>query len=210
MPTGHAFFSYHRQGFVRVAACTPRICVGDPKANADETLVLMREGEARAVDLMLFPELGISAYAIDDLFLQDALLDAVEAGIAQLVEASRTLRPVFVVGAPVRRNGRLYNCGVAIARGKILGVTPKSFLPNYREYYENRWFAPGGGLFGLDVKLAGQTAPFGTDLIFAASDLADFVFHIEICEDFWAATPPSTSGALAGALILCNLSASNV
>ena len=134
----------------------------------------MREGEARNVDLMLFPELGISAYAIDDLLLQDALLDAVEAAIAQLVEASQRLRPVFIVGAPVRRNGRLYNCGVVISRGKILGVTPKSFLPNYREYYENRWFAPGFGIVGLDVTLAGQTAPFGTDLIFAASDLAGF------------------------------------
>jgi len=204
------FYSIHRQGFVRVAACTPRICVGDPQSNAEETLVLMHEGEVRGVDLMLFPELGISAYAIDDLFLQDALLDAVETAIARLAEASRPLRPVFIVGAPIRRNGRLYNCGVVIARGKILGVTPKSFLPNYREYYENRWFAPGLGLWGLDVKLAGQTAAFGTDLIFAASELTDFVFHVEICEDFWAASPPSTRGALAGALILCNLSASNV
>lgn len=210
MQAKNFFYSIHRQGFVRVAGCTPRICVGDPKANAEETLALIHEGEARGVDLMLFPELGISAYAIDDLFLQDALLGAVEAGIGQLIEASRSLRTVFIVGAPVRRNGRLYNCGVAIARGKILGVTPKSFLPNYREYYENRWFAPGLGLCGLDVKLAGQIAPFGVDLIFAASDLKDFIFHIEICEDFWAATPPSAPGALAGALILCNLSASNV
>ena len=210
MQTKDAFFSLHRQGFVRVAACTPRICVGEPKANAEETLTLMREGESRHVDLMLFPELGISAYAIDDLFLQDALLDGVEAALGQLAEASRALSPVFVVGAPVRRNGRLYNCGVVIARGRILGVVPKSFLPNYREYYENRWFAPGFGIAGLDVKLAGQTAPFGTDLIFAAADLPDFIFHIEICEDFWAADPPSTQGALAGALVLCNLSASNV
>jgi NAD+ synthase (glutamine-hydrolysing) len=89
-------------------------------------------------------------------------------------------------------------------------VVPKSFLPNYREYYENRWFAPGFGLEGLEVTLAGETAPFGTDLVFAAADLADFVFHVEICEDFWAADPPSTQGALAGALILCNLSASNI
>jgi NAD+ synthase (glutamine-hydrolysing) len=204
------FFSHQRQGFVRVAACTPRICVGDPQSNGEETLALMREGEARHVDLMLFPELGISAYAIDDLLLQDALLDGVEAALAKLVEASRALRPVFIVGAPIRRNGRLYNCGVVISRGKILGVTPKSFLPNYREYYENRWFAPGFGVAGLDVKLAGQTVPFGTDLLFAASDLPDFIFHIEICEDFWAADPPSTQGALAGALILCNLSASNI
>jgi NAD+ synthase (glutamine-hydrolysing) len=204
------FYSLHRQGFVRVAACTPKICVGDPKSNGEETLELMREGEARNVDLMVFPELGISAYAIDDLLLQDALLEGVEAAIAQLVEASKALRPVFVVGAPIRRNNRLYNCAVVFARGKILGVTPKSFLPNYREYYENRWFAPGAGVVGLDVKLAGETVPFGTDLVFAASDLPDFVFHVEICEDFWAATPPSTHGALAGALILCNLSASNI
>ena len=204
------FFSLHRQGFVRVAACTPRICVGDPQANTDETLVMMREGESRNCDLMLFPELGISAYAIDDLLLQDALLDSVEAGIARLVEASKALRPVIIVGAPVRRNARLYNCGVVISRGKILGVTPKSFLPNYREYYENRWFASGIDMVGLEVDLAGECVPFGTDLIFAASDLADFVFHIELCEDFWAADPPSTQGALAGALVLCNLSASNI
>src|SRR5262245_23377487 len=204
------FFSIHRQGFVRVAACTPLMSVADPRSNTAETLALMREGERRSVDLMLFPELGISAYAIDDLLLQDALLDGVEAGLAELAGASRALRPVFILGAPVRRNGRLYNCGVVISRGRILGVVPKSFLPNYREYYENRWFAPGFGVAGLDVKLAGQTAPFGTDLLFAAADLADFIFHVEICEDFWAADPPSTQGALAGALILCNLSASNI
>ena len=205
-----AFFSLHRQGFVRVAACTPRTSVGDPQANADETIALMREGDRRHVDLMLFPELGISAYAIDDLFLQDALLDAVEASIERLVEVSRDVRPVCIVGAPIRRNGRLYNCGVVISRGRILGVTPKSFLPNYREYYENRWFAPGFGIADLEVDLAGETVPFGTDLLFAAADLPDFIFHVEICEDFWAADPPSTQGALAGALILCNLSASNI
>ncbi len=210
MATKNPFFSLHRQGFVRVAACTPRMAVGDPHANAQETLALMHDGEARSVDLMLFPELGLSAYAIDDLLLQDALLDGVEAALRKLLEASLHLRPVFIVGAPVRRNGRLYNCGAVISRGKILGVTPKSFLPNYREYYENRWFAAGIGMTGLDVELAGQRAPFGTDLLFAATDLPDFVFHLELCEDFWAADPPSTRGALAGALILCNLSASNI
>ena len=205
-----AFLSIHRQGFVRVAGCTPRVHVGDPGANADETLALMRAGEERHVDLAVFPELGISAYAIDDLLLQDALLDGVESALRRLAEASRDMRQVCVVGAPVRRNQRLYNCGVVIARGKILGVVPKSFLPNYREYYENRWFAPGVGVVGLEVGLAGQHVAFGTDLVFAASDLPDFVFHLEICEDFWSATPPSTMGALAGAAILCNLSASNV
>jgi NAD+ synthase (glutamine-hydrolysing) len=205
----HPFHSLHRQGFVRVAACTPRMAVGDPAANASETLALMHDGEARSVDLMLFPELGLSAYAIDDLLLQDALLDAVDAELGRLVEMSRSLRPVFVFGAPLRRNGRLYNCAIVVARGRVLGTVPKSFLPNYREFYEHRWFAPGAGVVGLEATVAGQPAPFGTDLVFAASDLADFVFHVEICEDFWAATPPSTRGALAGALILCNLSASN-
>ncbi len=205
-----SFYSFHSHGFVRVAGCTPLVHIGDPGANAEETLALMREGEARHVDLMVFPELNISAYAIDDLHLQDALLDAVEQSIAGLVEASKALRPVFVIGAPLRRNSRLYNCAVVISRGAILGVVPKSFLPNYREYYENRWFAPGAGVTGLDIRIAGHTAPFGTDLIFAANDLQDFVFHVEICEDFWTATPPSIKGALAGALILCNLSASNV
>jgi NAD+ synthase (glutamine-hydrolysing) len=204
------FFALRRHGFVRAAACTPRVAPGDPGFNAAETLALAREGHARGVDLMLFPELGLSAYAIDDLLLQDALLERVEGEIAGLAEASRKLSPVLVVGAPVARAGRLYNAAVVISRGRILGVVPKSFLPNYREYYEHRWFAPGAGVTGLETRLAGQTVPFGTDLVFAASDLPDFVFHAEICEDFWSATPPSTQGALAGALILCNLSASNI
>ena len=204
------FHSIHSHGFVRVAACVPTVTVGNPVANTAETLRLFRDGHAKNVDLMVFPELGISAYAIDDLLLQDALLDAVEAGIAQLVDASTGLSPVIIVGAPLRRNGRLYNCAVAITRGRIVGVVPKSFLPNYREYYENRWFAPGMGLTGLDIDVARHTAPFGTDLIFACNELRDFIFHIEICEDYWAAIPPSTYGALAGALILTNLSASNI
>ena len=204
------FYAIHAQGLVRVAACTPRLAVGDPGFNAAETLALAKEGHARGADLMLFPELGLSAYAIDDLLLQDALVRRVELELARLVEAAAELAPVLIVGAPIAHNGRLYNCAVAISRGRILGVTPKSFLPNYREYYENRWFAPGAGVVGLQMPLAGQTVPFGTDLIFAAADLPDFVFHMEMCEDFWAATPPSTQAALAGALILCNLSASNI
>ena len=205
-----AFFSIHRQGFVRVAVCTPKVLVADPAHNVAETLDVVRQGHERGADLMLFPELGLSGYAIDDLHMQDALLEEVEAGIGRLIEASKSLSPVMLVGAPVRRNGRIYNCGIAISRGRLLGVVPKSYLPNYREYYEKRWFAPGVGLKGLQIELAGQSAPFGVDLVFEAADLKDFIFHIEICEDFWAAAPPSTQGALAGGLILCNLSASNV
>lgn len=204
------FHAIHSHGFVRVAACTPAVAVGDPGFNAAQTLALARQGHERGCDLMLFPELGLSAYAIDDLFLQDALLRRVEAEIAGLAAASKDLAPVLIVGAPVEHGGALYNCAVVIARGRILGVVPKSFLPNYREFYENRWFAPGAGVTGLTTRLAGQEVPFGTDLVFEASDLADFSFAAEICEDVWAPTPPSTTAALAGALILCNLSASNI
>jgi NAD+ synthase (glutamine-hydrolysing) len=171
---------------------------------------MAKAGDADGCDLMLFPELGLSAYAIDDLLLQDALLRRVDAELARLVKASETLAPVLMVGAPLVHEGRLYNCAVAISRGRVLGVVPKSFPPNYREYYELRWFAPGWGVRGQEIKVAGQSAPFGVDLVFEAADLEGFVFAAEICEDFWAPAPPSTQAALAGALILCNLSASNV
>ena len=203
------FEAIDSHGLVRLAAATPEASVADVGANAAAILRLAREAAGKGADIVLFPELSLSSYAIDDLHLQDALLDRVEAEIGRLVEASADL-PVLLVGAPVRRAGRLYNAALVIAGGKLLGVVPKSYLPNYREYYEKRWFAPGAGLAGLEIDVAGHRAPFGPDLIFAAGNRSDFVFHVEICEDYWAPLPPSTFGALAGALILCNLSASNI
>lgn len=205
----HRFFSIHAHGLVRVGACTPHASAGDIAANTASHVALAKQGDEAGADLLVFTELGITGYAIDDLHLQDAVLRATREGLAELIAASAKLRPALVVGAALARNNRLYNCAVVIARGRVLGVVPKTFLPNYREYYEKRWFASGLGLSG-EIELAGQTVPFGPDLIFAADDLPDFVFHAEICEDFWAPIPPSTYGALAGATILCNLSASNV
>jgi NAD+ synthase (glutamine-hydrolysing) len=204
------FEAIHRHGFVRVAAASPTGSSGDVGFNVDQAIALAEEADGKGCDLVVYPELNISSYAVDDLFLQEAFLDAVEDGIARFREATAKLAPVLVVGAPLRRNGRLYNTAVVVSRGRILGVVPKSFLPNYREYYEKRWFVSGIGLNGIDVAVAGEVVPFGTDLIFAAEDLDDFIFHVEICEDYWAPQPPSTVGALAGALILCNLSASNI
>ncbi len=206
----HPFYAIHSHGLIRVAAATPRASVGDTAANAEATIALAREADAKGVDLVVFPELNLTSYAIDDLHLQTAQQRATLAAIATVVEASATLRPVLLVGAALVRNGRLYNCALAIARGRVLGVVPKTFLPNYREFYEKRWFASGAGLTGLTIDLDGKEVPFGTDLIFAARDLPGFVVHAEICEDYWAPTPPSTAGALAGALICCNLSASNI
>src|SRR5215471_21603888 len=127
-----SFFSPYSHEFIRVAACVPHVAVANPRQNADNVLELLASGDKARTALMIFPELGISAYAIDDLLLQDAVLDEVERQIGRLISASRDLFPVFAVGAPLRHRGRLYNCGVVIHRGRLLGVIPKVYLPNYR------------------------------------------------------------------------------
>ncbi|WP_250286078.1 MULTISPECIES: NAD(+) synthase [unclassified Frankia] len=204
------FGSIHSHGLVRVAVAAPPVATADPARNAEGTIALARAAHADGVDVAVFPELGLSSYAIDDLHLQDALLDAVEEAVAAVREASRGLGPLLLVGAPLRRGGRLYNTALAISRGRVLGVVPKTFLPNYREYYEKRWFAPGAGVTGQEITVAGETVPFGTDLLFTASDLPDLVIGVEICEDYWSPIPPSSYAALAGATLLANLSASNI
>lgn len=206
--TGH-FLSIYRQGFVRVAACCPLCRIAEPAFNLEETLRLARRGSDEGVALMVFPELGLSGYSIDDLLHQRALLDEVERRLLELVAESSDLHPVLLVGAPLRREGRLYNCAIAIHRGRILGVVPKGHLPNYREFYEKRWFASGRDVRG-EICLGGEPVPFGMDLLFQAEDVDGLIFHTEICEDAWAPAPPSDFGALAGALILTNLSASNI
>ncbi|MGO4526126.1 NAD(+) synthase [Microvirga sp. 2MCAF35] len=205
-----SFFTPYRHDFVRIAACVPRIEVADPAFNVDRTLELLRRGHQERIALMVFPELGLSAYAIDDLLHQDALLEAVERGLAHLAEESADLFPAFVVGAPLRLDGRLYNAAVVIHAGRILGVVPKAYLPNYREFYERRHFAPGAGIRGQTIAVAGLRVPFGIDLLFRSAGSCAFTFHVEVCEDMWVPQPPSTTAALAGAEILLNLSASNI
>ena len=204
------FHSLYSHDFLRVAAATPRVAVADPAFNLAETLKLARQADEKRAGLVAFPELGLSAYAIDDLLLQDALLEAVDQALGELVEASRELMPVIVVGAPLRLDGRLYNTAVAIHRGEILGVVPKIHLPNYREFYERRHFTSGAGVRSRTIEVAGQEAPFGIDLLFRSVGSVPFTFHIEICEDIWVPAPPSSYAALAGAEVLVNLSASNI
>lgn len=205
----HPFYCLHTHGFIRVAVASPRVRVADPAFNLARTLEMAREADRAGASLVLFPELGLSAYAIDDLLLQDALLAAVEDALAQLVEASRALHPLIIVGAPLRQNARLYNCAVAILRGRVLAATPKTYLPNYREFYERRHFASGAFVAGEEIVLAGQVAPFGSDVLLEATDFPALVLHMEICEDVWVPIPPSARAALAGATVLLNLSASN-
>ena len=205
-----SFFSPYAHQFVRLAVCVPHVAVADPRHNSAAIEAMLADGDKARVGLMLFPELGLSAYAIDDLLFQGALLDEVEAEIGRLVEISRKLSSIFVIGAPLRARGHLYNCAVVIYRGLLLGAVPKVFLPNYREFYERRHFMSGEGVAGQTITVAGREAPFGADLLFAATGETAFTFHVEICEDLWVPQPPSNLGALAGAEILLNLSASNI
>ncbi|MEY8015445.1 NAD(+) synthase [Mycobacterium servetii] len=207
------FYNSYSQGFVRVAACTHHTTMADPAANAASVLRLARECHDEAVGLAVFPELTLSGYSIEDILLQDQLLDDVEAALAEVVTASADLLPVLVVGAPLRRRHRIYNAAVVIHRGVVLGVAPKSYLPTYREFYERRQIAPGDGERGT-IRIGGPSgpieAPFGPDLLFAASDLPGFVLHVEICEDMFVPIPPSAEAALAGATVLANLSGSPI
>jgi NAD+ synthase (glutamine-hydrolysing) len=204
------FASLYRHGFARIAAGTTRCSLADPKANAAAILELARDCHERGAAMVVFPELALSGYAIDDLLLQDTLLDAVEDALRHVLAETATLRPLLLIGAPVRHAGRLYNTAFAIQGGKLLGVVPKCHLPNYREFYERRHFASGQGMEGGQIRIAGVEAPFGPDLLFAAEDVPGLVVHVEICEDVWVPMPPSGQGALAGATVLANLSASNI
>ena len=212
MAQTHPFFSPATHGFVRVAAATPVVHPADPKANADEHIRLIEQAAAQGVDLIVFPELSLSGYALDDLHMQGALLDEVERQIERVADATEGMAITAVIGAPVRHAERLYNCAAALAGGRVIGVVPKTYLPNYREYYEKRWFSPAADDLSADVPLmlGDDVVPFGTDLLFEAENRPGFVFSVEICEDFWAPLPPSTRQAMAGARILLNLSASNV
>ncbi len=204
------FNSIYRHGYARTSVCIPRVQVAAPEVNAERTLALAQRASDERSVLALFPEMGLSAYSNDDLFQQDALLDATEAALDRVVAASRDLGPVLLVGAPLRFEQKLFNCAVVVHRGRILGIAPKSYLPSYREFYEKRQFTSAFDAISREVRLLRQTVPFGNDLLFEAEDLRGFVLHVEICEDLWAPIPPSTYAALAGATVLANLSASNI
>jgi NAD+ synthase (glutamine-hydrolysing) len=205
-----SFRSIYRHGFARVAACTMRTALADPNANVAAILDAGRACHERGAVVAVLPELCLSAYSIDDLLLQDALLDSVEKGVTAIVESSRDLLPLIIFGAPLWQGSRLYNCAVAVHRGRLLGVVPKVHLPNYREFYERRHFASGDGSEGGMIRVGGHEACFGPDLLFVADDLDGLIVHAEICEDFWVPIPVSSEAALAGATVLANLSASNI
>jgi NAD+ synthase (glutamine-hydrolysing) len=204
------FDSIYRHGYVRVAAAVPRVRIADPRFNAERTIALARGADEQQAALVAFPELGIAAYTSEDLFKQDVLLEETIAAVDQVRQASTELQPVIVIGAPLRHEQGLFNTAVVIHRGTILGVAPKSYLPEYREFYEKRQFRAARDAFSDEIRIGSERVPFGNRLIFSATDTPNFKFAVEICEDLWTPIPPSTFSAMAGATVIANLSASNV
>jgi NAD+ synthase (glutamine-hydrolysing) len=203
------FRSLYRHGFLRVAAATLHTAIGDPLANARAVLVAARACAEEGVGLVVYPELALTGYSIEDILLQDTLLDEAEAALGEVVAASADLLPVLVVGLPIRHRHRIHNVAAVVHRGQLLGVAPKSYLPTYREFYERRQIAPGDDVSGT-VRLLGEDVPIGPDLLFAAEDVPGFVLHAEVCEDMWVPVPPSATAALAGGTVLANLSGSPI
>jgi len=205
------FFNLYNHGFIRVAVGVPELRVADPAFNGARTTELMNRAEQDKAILVLFPELGLSAYSCDDLFHQQALLSGSLASLKDILKVSENVNLVSVVGMPLQVDHLLFNCAVVLSRGKILGVVPKTYLPNYREYYEYRQFAPAAAARSTTVDILGQhDIPFGEHLLFELRENPQFTFFVEICEDLWVPIPPSCDAALAGATVILNLSASNI
>ncbi|MFT3660033.1 MAG: NAD(+) synthase [Gordonia sp. (in: high G+C Gram-positive bacteria)] len=202
--------SVYSHGFARISAAVPLLALADPRRNAERTVELIRRAHDAGSAVVAFPELGLCGYSVDDLVQQDALLDAVREALEEVTADTAGLRPLVAVGAPLRVDDALFNCAVLIQNGQILGVTPKSYLPNYREFYEQRYFAAARDAVVDTIVLGGREVPFGPDLIFTATDLPGLRVHAEVCEDGWVPIPPSTWASLAGATVLLNLSGSPV
>ena len=210
MNKGNAFLDPASHGFTRVAVAMPRVRIADPAWNAARTIEQLREAAAGGAALVAFPELGLAAYSCDDLFHQHALLEGCEAALAEVAAATRGLAMVAIVGLPLRVEQLLYNCAAVLHEGRVLGIVPKSYLPNYAEFYEARQFNPAGHAGTEHVLLGGERVPFGSQLLFESVDRPLLKLHVEICEDVWVPIPPSSFAALAGATVLVNLSASNI
>jgi len=209
--TKNDFFNLYRHNFIRVAVAIPEVLVADPRYNCAQTIALMEQAAGRKSLLALFPELGLSAYSCEDLFQQQALLDGCLEALSKIVKASREIPLITIVGVPLQIRNLLFNCAAVLYRGRILGVVPKTYLPNYREFYELRQFTPGDFIVQDAIDLCGQhDIPFGGRLLFQPQEQPLLTFFAEICEDLWTPVPPSSYAAMAGATVLLNLSASPV
>ena len=197
-----------KDGFVSVACGTPKLRLADCNYNAEQTFTIMRKAEKAGAKVLVLPELGLTGYSCGDLFYQDTLLRSAEEALSTVLTATRNLEVVTAVGLPLRVNNKLYNCAVIIQKGAVLGVVPKTHLPNYSEFYEKRQFAAAPEENGT-VTLLGKSVPFGNKLVFRCADMPDLALGFEVCEDMWAPCSPAVDLAAAGATVIGNLSASN-
>ncbi len=205
------FYNLYNHGFIKVAVCIPEVKVADTKFNAARTVELAKKAAENNAIFAIFPELGISAYSNEDLFHQDALLRSVLDSLEYIIDATKDLNLTMVIGAPLQVDSLLFNCGLVLYGGKILGIAVKSYLPNYREFYEGRQFSPAEEALSETVGLCGQEdIPFGANIIFDVKNIKHLKFFLEICEDVWVPVPPSSFAAMAGATVTGNLSASNI
>ncbi len=204
-----SFYNLHTHDFVRVAVGVPRVHLADPNANADASIRLARAAARRGASVCVLPELGLTGYSCEDLFQQAALQRAAVEALERVVRATAELPLVLAVGLPFAVDGELYNVAAIVCRGRVLGLVPKTYPPNYREFYELRHFAPAAHARRTDVELFGARVPFGADQVFAVEGQPKLVIGVELCEDLWTPLPPSSLLALAGATLILNLSASN-
>src|SRR4051794_34183594 len=198
-----------QHGFLRVAAATPALRVADCAFNVEQILAVLTKAEADGVGVVVLPELCLTGYTCADLFQQPTLQRGALDALEHLLKAGAAFSGLAVVGLPLAVDDQVFNCAAVLHRGRVLGVVPKSFIPNYKEFYERRWFAAAATARSRELVLHGQRIPFGTDRLFAADDVEGLVVGVEVCEDLWVPIPPSASQALAGATVLANLSASN-
>ncbi len=196
-------------GLIRVAAAVPTVAVGNLKKNKECIANMVIEADQKGASIVAFPELCITSYTLGDLFRQRSLLEQSERVLSDLVEETKQTNVLSVVGMPVYANDKLYNTAVVFQSGQLLGVVPKTYLPNYSEYYEQRWFTSGIDVIGKTIHLAGQTVPFGTDILFECGHVPSLVMGVELCEDLWVPFPPHAYQAMSGASIFVNISASN-
>ena len=196
-----------KTGFIKIAAVSPAVTVGNVEKNCNEIINMLEKARNQRVQIAVFPELSLCGYTCGDLFHQKALIDACYSGIMKICEYSKAFNGYIAVGSPIKYNGKLYNCAVMINNGKVLGIVPKKYIPNYNEYYELRWFESGKGVSGVVNLSDNQTAIIDSGLIFSVNE--DTKIGIEICEDLWAPCPPSIALAQQGANVILNLSASN-
>lgn len=197
-----------RDGFIKVAAGTPDIRVADCRFNAEQIFQMMRQADSQGVQVLALPELCMTGYTCGDLFLSESLLRGAEEAMGTILEATRNLEMLTAVGLPVRCDGRLYNCAAVIQNGQILGIIPKTHLPNYGEFYEKRWFSPAPDQL-IPIKLCGRETLLGQGQIFSSDSVQQLIVGVELCEDLWVPDPPSRRLAQAGASVILNLSASN-